>query len=351
MKRKISGMILLVLLVLSMTAGMGRVSEVRAAEVYYNQILNVVVSTSEGSCNFRMGPGLEYGVMQTIGNGTSLMVTALSRNAKDGLVWGQAVYNGIAGWVSIRTTWVYDIQGASGACYDVRVTVPEYLYLRQGPGAEFPVLGKPAEGQYLRIDRTIVNHFDGRPWGRTTYNGIQGWISLNWTYRDSSMVYQQAKDVYMTDNQYYAVIELYDSATYFMEGPGLSSQMISWIPNGIPLYVDRTLDNSRDGWVWGEVQYNNRLGWIPMNHTRITEVEGAADVQYSVCVENAANLRLRSGPGTEYAELVSYIPNGTWLYITQTMINSFDGRPWGRTFYNGVQGWVSLNWTYRAPGT
>ena len=350
-KKKVSVRILIMLLALLMTAWPGRASVSHAAEIYYNHVMSIVVTSDDGGCSFRTGPGLTYVETHRISNGTELTVTALSRNAKDGLVWGQCIYNGISGWIEIRTAAVSDIQGASIACYDVRVAAEDYLPLRQGPGAEFAVLGKPACGQNLRIDRTVVNNYDARPWGRTTYNGVQGWVSLNWTYRDSSMTYHQAKDVYLTDNQYYAVVGSENGETCFMEGPGLATQRIGQVPNGVSLYADRTLDNSEDGLVWGEVQYDNLLGWIPMNHTKVTGVESAGDVQYSVSVSNAADLRLRTGPGTEYAELVSYIPNGTKLSITQTMINSFDGRPWGYTVYNGVEGWVSLNWTYRAPGT
>ena len=350
-KKTASVRILIILFALLMTAWPGRTYVSHAAEIYYNHVMSVVVASDDGGCSFRMGPGMTYGETYRISSGTELTVTALSRNEKDGLVWGQCIYNGISGWIEIRTAAVSDIQGASIACYDVQVTAEDYLYLRQGPGAEFPVLETPIRGQNLRIDRTVVNNYDGRPWGRTTYNGAQGWVSLNWTYRNSSMIYQQTKDVYMTDNQYYAVVGSENGETCFMEGPGLAAQRIGQVPNGVSLYVDRTMDNSEDGLVWGEVQYENRLGWIPMNHTKVTGVESAGDVQYSVSVSNAADLRLRTGPGTEYAELVSYIPNGTKLSITQTMINSFDGRPWGYTVYNGVEGWVSLNWTYRAPGT
>ena len=222
-KKKVSVRILIMLLALLMTAWPGCASVSHAAEIYYNHIMSVVVASDDGGCSFRTGPGLTYVEMHRISNGTELTVTALSRNEKDGLVWGQCIYNGVSGWIEIRKASVSDIQGASIACYDVRVTAEDYLYLRQGPGAEFPVLGKPAWGQDLRIDRTIVNNYDARPWGRTTYNGVQGWVSLNWTYRDSSMTYHQSKDIYLTDNQYYAVVESENGETCFMEGPGLAA--------------------------------------------------------------------------------------------------------------------------------
>ena len=86
---------------------------------------------------------------------------------------------------------------------------------------------------------------------------------------------------------------------------------------------------------------------LSIDQTTITSMPCASTAQYNVVVQNSDNLKLRRGPGAEHYQLVGYIPNGTVLSISQTMINSFDGRPWGRTTFNGYTGWISLDWTYR----
>ena len=351
MRKKSIICIFAALLVLIMTAGLGRANVSHAAEIYNNYVFEVIADSADGFCAFRTGPGVEYSMIREIYNGTQLRITALTRNYNDGLVWGETRYNGVSGWISIMNTFVYNVENASNAVYDVRVTLPDYICLREGPGAEFAALYWPYEGQVLRIDQTIVNMFDGRPWGRTTINGMQGWVSLNWTARDSSVVYNQSMNVEFYDNIYYVYVQIGDNSTYFNNGPGYSYSLINWIPNRTSLMVFEAYDSSYDKTVWGKTMYGGRFGWIPMEYTVVTEVANASKVQYYVTVQNSSNIVLRNGPGTEYSQVYfDTIPNGAGLYITQTVINSFDGRPWGKTAFNGYEGWVSLNWTYREPG-
>ena len=348
MKKRIILSLVALLIVLTVLAGIGKLSVSHASEVFYNQVMNVYIDSDDGTGNLRTGPGLEYAVITPVYNGTSLYITAITVNNTDGLTWGRTTYNGRSGWISMTTTHVSNIEQASKAVYDVKVTQAENIYLRFGPGTEYVAYSyRPSKGQILRIDQTVVNDFDGRPWGHTSVNGLQGWVSLNWTYREDSQVYNQARDVYYSNNKYYALVQSGNSSISFRSGPAKSYSLITWLNDGITLYVTETLDNSKDNVVWGKTTYNGNSGWIPLNYTKIVTVENASTYQYRVTVDNSTNIRLRNGPGTEYAELVSYIPKGTELNITQTMINSFDGRPWGKTNYKGYEGWVSLDWTVR----
>lgn len=314
---------------------------------YTDNIYTMVVSSTDGSCNLRSGPGLSYGVITPIYNGTSLRVTALYRNSGDALVWGQTTYNGYTGWISVMTTYVSTSETSSKASYDVTVSNQQNIVLRAGPGTEYNELYKPYDGQVLRIDETIANSFDGRPWGKTTVNGVTGWVSLNWTYRNASWTYNKTQDITYYNNTYNARVASDDGYVNFRTGPGLAYGVIQPIYNGNYLRITAALDNSTDGLVWGQTTYNGVTGWICMEPTVIESMATASTAQYNVKVNISENLKLRTGPGSEYPLLADSIPNGTSLYITQTMINSFDGRPWGRTTYNGVSGWISLNWTTR----
>ena len=346
MKRKVLVFILATALILGLSIGL-RAEKAAADEVYTNNILNSVVTSSDGFCNLRTGPGLGYGVITPIYNGTSLRITAVTKNYAEDIVWGQTIYNGMSGWVSVIPTTVSDIENASLAVYDVTVSNENNIVLRRGPGTEYDELARPKNGQVLRIDRTIVNSWDGRPWGRTVYNGMQGWVSLNWTYRNSSTTYNQAQNVTFYSNIYNAVVGASDGFVNLRSGPGLQYPIITPIYNGNMLRVTAVMDSTTDGLVWGQTIYNGYSGWFSIDQTTITSIENAGNAQYTVTVSNSPNIHLRKGPGTEYDQLVSYIGNGTVLTITQTVINSFDGRPWGRTIVNGISGWVSLNWTTR----
>ena len=345
MKKRIITVVLAMMLLLGLTVGPAAVAS--AAATYTNNIYNVTTISSDGVANFRTGPGMDYGVITPIYNGNNLRVTAVTKNDKDGLVWGQATYNGYTGWVSMVLTSVYDMETASVANYDVTVSQQDNIYLRRGPGAEYESLARPKNGQVLRIDRTMINSWDGRPWGRTTYNGMQGWVSLDWTTRNSSATYNQTQNVTFYNNTYYGVVGASDGFVNLRSGAGLGYSILTPIYNGNELFITATFKNSTDGLVWGYTSFNGYSGWFSIDQTRITSMPTASNAQYYVTVQNSENLKLRQGPGSEYYQLVGNIPNGTNLYITQTMANSWDGRPWGRTTYNGYTGWVSLDWTYR----
>lgn len=65
----------------------------------------------------------------------------------------------------------------------------------------------------------------------------------------------------------------------------------------------------------------------------------AAKVYYPGHYRVTASLNVRTGPGSSYAKATSAIPKGTEIGITEVSSNG-----WGKTGYNGVTGWVSLNY-------
>lgn len=65
----------------------------------------------------------------------------------------------------------------------------------------------------------------------------------------------------------------------------------------------------------------------------------AAKVYYPGHYRVTASLNVRTGPGSSHAKATSAIPKGTEIGITEVSSNG-----WGKTGYNGVTGWVSLNY-------
>lgn len=62
----------------------------------------VVVDAWDGYVNFRYGPGLEYGIISPIYNGTYLHVTTTANNYYDEFTWASVEWNGSWGWVSLH---------------------------------------------------------------------------------------------------------------------------------------------------------------------------------------------------------------------------------------------------------
>ena len=135
MKKRIVFLFISLMLLLGIVSESAVVSFAEDA-MYFNNILDLVVQSSDGNSNFRTGPGMAYNVIQPIPNGIQLRIAAVSKNSSDGLVWGHTTYNNRTGWVSLRNTYVTDVETASVAVYDVTVSQQENICLRKGPGAE-----------------------------------------------------------------------------------------------------------------------------------------------------------------------------------------------------------------------
>lgn len=58
-------------------------------------------------------------------------------------------------------------------------------------------------------------------------------------------------------------------------------------------------------------------------------------------------VNIRSGPGVEHGKLQeNLIPNGTRLHLEQIGYAA-NGKKWGKTTYNGIEGWIFLGQTTR----
>ena len=76
--------------------------------------------------------------------------------------------------------------------------------------------------------------------------------------------------------------------------------------------------------------------------TSDSQLNSSEKVDYSVIVTATDGVNLRSGAGTSYKKK-SAVPSGTTLKITRK--TSGDGHTWGYTEYNGVTGWIALDYT------
>lgn len=115
---------------------------------------------------------------------------------------------------------------------------------------------------------------------------------------------------------------------YLREGPGTAYTKLRDVPYDTVMNVTET-----DG-VWGKTVFDGLSGWVNLDYA-----DCVSDYQTGTYrVADAAGLNLREGPGTSYTRLLT-IPNNTELTVT-----AIDG-DWGRTSYNGQEGWISLEYT------
>lgn len=111
--------------------------------------------------NVRRGPGTSHPILASLGPGESAVVLGKEMNwykvkLKDGTV-GYA-----AGWVA-RV--LYDDEE------QLAVVETDVLYVRAGPGTEYPTLGQVVQGQSLRLREVRGD------WWRVDFQGAAGWVA------------------------------------------------------------------------------------------------------------------------------------------------------------------------------
>lgn len=176
----------------------------------------------------------------------------------------------------------------------------DYLNLRSQPNTEGTV--------YLTIpiDTEIqITEIDG-DWGKTSFEGYEGWVYLLYT--------KQKFEVYITTD-----------ALNLRAEPNTNCTIYLTIPKGTVINVTDTDGN------WGKTSYGGYEGWVSLDY---------AQKQSQTLYITTDSLNLRSEANTDCTVYLT-IPVNT--VITVTEISGI----WGKTSYGGYNGWVCL--TYASP--
>lgn len=86
---------------------------------------------------------------------------------------------------------IYQLNSSKAVDYAVKVTATDGLNIRQGAGVKFNKLGAVPENTVLKVTRQTSGN--GYIWGLIEYDGIKGWIALDYTRKIS--IEQLARDV------------------------------------------------------------------------------------------------------------------------------------------------------------
>ncbi len=90
-------------------------------------------------------------------------------------------------------------------------------------------------------------------WGKTTYNGRTGWLSLNYSTYQPDAVKDPVilPSAPVVKNQY----KVYES-TRLRSQPNTNSAILDMVPSGTLVIVTETSSN------WGKITYNGKTGWM-----------------------------------------------------------------------------------------
>lgn len=190
----------------------------------------------------------------------------------------------------ILSVFVSSVNAAPAQCaypadYDVIVTAPDGgVNLRAGAGTEYDIL-------YSMIPNNTILHIsaDGQSstdkwWGATSYNGINGWISLSQvTVLESQIIeeefiYEEAYSNYGYSVSYDVIVSAPDGGVNIRSGPGVEYYKVlsDMIPNNIILHVNKEAQAS-NGNYWGHTTYNGTSGWIALTQVSVMETQTLFD--------------------------------------------------------------------------
>ena len=88
---------------------------------------------------------------------------------------------------------IYQINSSKIVEYTVRVTASDGLNMRQGAGIKFDILGNIPCGSVVKVTRYTSG--GAYKWGLAEYNGIKGWIALDFTEPVTKTVNELALEV------------------------------------------------------------------------------------------------------------------------------------------------------------
>ena len=145
--------------------------------------------------------------------------------------------------MSLFTTTVF----AAYSTGTYKITAKTGLNVRTGPGSGYSVVTA------IPYNKTVsVTQVSGS-WGKTTYNGRKGWISLS---------YAQKVNTQNSSSVNYKVVITTKSGLNMRSGAGTSYSWVGAIP------YNTTVSISREQSGWGYTTYNGKSGWILLDYTK-----------------------------------------------------------------------------------
>ncbi len=264
--------------------------------------------------------------------GTMVTVTADYMDDK-GVKWGKVS----GGWIDLSNTLIGGGSYEDSIGKSVEVTVnTDGVNVRKGPGTNYDKVGKANKGQVLTI--TEVRQGTNYLWGKFS----QGWICLGYTNYDAvvSDLETGGEEISAT-----GVIVKTDKLNV-RNRPGTSgTTVVGSYARGDVVTITRQKAVGKT--MWGKTE----KGWISLYYVDVTPVNsgsgstgesgstGSGTTEKVIAtgtIVDCTSLRVRKGPGTNYAQVGS-LAAGTEVKIYEQILG---GQGWART----DKGWICLTY-------
>ena len=310
--------------------------------------------------NLRSGNSTSTSILTTIPKGTSVTVSQVSNG------WGKTTYNGKTGWIYLSyathtgntaSTASASTPAATPAAATATVAGTTYkttanLNVRSGNNTSATILTSIPKGTTITVTEVKNN------WGKTSYGGKTGWISLDYATKTGGTTTASATTAASTTSSAAAgTVYKTDGNMYLRSSNNKTAAILGVVPKGTSVTATQISNN------WGKITYGGKTGWMSLKYsTKTGTVSAPAATTAKTTTTNTAtaatasateagtttktssyvyqtttNVNLRSGNDTSYSKL-AVVPKGTAVTVTEIKNN------WGKLSYGGKTGWISLQY-------
>lgn len=128
--------------------------------------------TADPSLRIRSGRGTSYKILGSIPKNKTVTVTEISNG------WGKVTYNSVTGYVSM--SYLTKVTTSSSTSGTYKINASPSLRIRSGRGTKYKKLGSIPYGKTVTVTDIKSN------WGKVTYSGVTGYISLQYAVKQNS---------------------------------------------------------------------------------------------------------------------------------------------------------------------
>lgn len=292
-------------------------------------LTNKKATVTDGPLNVRSGPGTNYSKLGKLAKGKS--VTLVSQvNTSAGTVWYKYKYDSSRyGYIYSQYVSVSDISATAPVPTPTETALSNKqgiikdnnLRVRSGPGTNYSILGKLQSGNKVTLISQVTNS-SGNVWYKYQFkSGQYGYIYSQ--YVTVSDIPQNVETA-LTNKQ--AVVK--DGPLNIRSGPGTNYSSLGKLQEGNKVTLISQVKNT-SGNIWYKYQVSSgKYGYIYGQYVTVSDIPQLTETpltnKQAVVKDN--NLRIRSGPGTNYS-ILGKLQSGNKITLISKVTNT-GGNVW-----------------------
>lgn len=239
-----------------------------------------------------------------------LAVPAAAYGLRPALLYGFAAGEGDASGKASSAGKTENAAAAPASYETGMYTLNANMNFREGPSLDHKVIASVPKGTIVLIDQI------SGVWGHTTFQGKEGWLSLEYSEVTGSSHARFSTGKYRTG----------EDLNFRSSAAEMSSNIIGLIPSGTAVTVTEVSGD------WGKISYGGKSGWISLNYCSPYSPEEETGPAEETTAEPATQ------PTPAPAEDVPSEAAVDWLVLDISRHNAVENFDWKAVKEAGVKG-------------